>query len=169
MDRFRLLPSYFVTERSFAAVMVCVLCPCLAAAVAAGCAAVAVAAAAFVEAVEAVVAVVAAAAAAIVVVAVEIGAAVAFVAAPQVVSAAESCAIYDILVSHSGNATDTSDKHTCACCILSSCCGNGSVIKFGICSTMYFTNALFGSCSCCTKAIPCGPKLLTACCCMAAA
>lgn len=102
MDQFRLLPSYFVTGQSFAAVMVCDLCPCLAAAVAAGCAA----AAAFVEAVEAVVAVVAAAvaaAAAIVVVAVEIGAAVAFVAAPQVVSA-ESCAIYDILVSHNGNA-----------------------------------------------------------------
>jgi hypothetical protein len=55
-------------------------------------------------------------------------------------------------------------RRTCVCCILFSCCCSGSDRKFGICSTMYFTNALFGSCNWCMKDRPCGPKPLIMCC-----
>ena len=176
MGQFRLPSSYFVMGRSYVAVMAYDLrarlgwdCPCLTAVFAGGCAAV-------VEGVVTVVVVIAAAAGVVVVVVVEVGvgvgvAAAVAVAAVIVVAAAadalqpasvEARAIGNIPVSRSTHMKVV--KRTCVCCILFSCCCRGSDRKFGICSTMYFTNALFGSRNCCTKASPCGPKLLTICC-----
>ncbi len=142
-------------------------CPCLTAVFAGGCAAV-------VDGVVTVVVVIAAAAAGVVVevvVVVGVGIAAAAAAAVIVVAAVadalqpasvEARAIGNIPVSRSTHMNVV--KRTCVCCILFSCCCSGSDRKFGICSTMYFTNALFGSRNCCTKARPCGPKLLTICC-----